>query len=173
MPMPVLARCKDRFAGVEADDLLDFLPHAFGVRGGEVDLVDDGDDLVVVLDALIHVGQSLRFNALRRIHDQKRAFAGREASRDFVREIDVPRRVHEVELVALPLQPHRLRLDGDPALALDVHVVEDLGVAGHLAVGEPAGRLDQPVGERRLPMVDMRDDAEIADFANVFHRPRR
>ncbi len=71
--------------------------------------------------------------------------------------------VHQVELVALPGEPDGLRLDGDPALALDVHIVEHLGVAGHLAVGEAAGRLDQPVGERRLAVVDMRDDAEIAD----------
>ena len=38
----------------------------------------------------------------------------------------------------------------------------------HLALGQPAGRLDQPVGERRLAMVDMRDDREIADFVISF-----
>jgi hypothetical protein len=78
-------------------------------------------------------------------------------------------RVHQVELVTLPLEPHGLRLDGDPALALDVHIVEHLGVAAHLALGQPAGRLDQPVGERALPVVDVRDDAEVADSADVFH----
>jgi hypothetical protein len=31
----------------------------------------------------------------------------------------------------------------------------------HLAVGQPAGALDQPVGKRRLAMVDMRNDTEI------------
>jgi hypothetical protein len=34
----------------------------------------------------------------------------------------------------------------------------------HLAIGEPAGELDQPVSQSRLAMVDMRDDAKIADF---------
>jgi hypothetical protein len=29
--------------------------------------------------------------------------------------------------------------------------------------GQPAGPLDQPVGKRRLPMVDMGYDAEITD----------
>ena len=54
-------------------------------------------------------------------------------------------------------------------LALNVHIVEHLGVAGHFAVGEASRRLDQPVGERALAVVDMRDDREIADSADVFH----
>ena len=87
------------------------------------------------------------------------------------------RRVHQVELIGLavgrlPFEPHRLGLDGDPALALDVHIVEHLLVAAHLAVGEAAGGLDQPVGERRLAVVDMGDDAEIADLGDVGHWSR-
>jgi hypothetical protein len=77
-------------------------------------------------------------------------------------------RVHQVQLIAVPFEPDRLRLDGDAALLLDLHIVEDLAM-GHLAVGQAAGALDQPVGERRLPMVDMGDDREIADAGNVFH----
>ncbi len=53
--------------------------HAFGVGGGEVDLVDDRHDLVVVLDRLVDIGQGLRFDALRGIDDQQRAFARGEA----------------------------------------------------------------------------------------------
>ncbi len=72
---------QDRFAGVEPDDLLDLLPDALGVGGGEVDLVDDRHDLMVVLDGLIDVGQRLRLDALRRVDDQQRAFARGEAAR--------------------------------------------------------------------------------------------
>ena len=133
MPMPVLAQASTALARVEADDLLDLLPHPFRVGGGQVDLVDDRHDLVVVLDRLVDVGQRLRLDALRRVDDQQRALAGGEAAADLIGEVDVAGRVHQVELVALPLEPHGLRLDGDPALALDVHVVEHLGVAGHLA----------------------------------------
>ena len=75
-------------------------------------------------------------------------------------------RVHQVQLVDLAVlrlvgQPDGLRLDGDAALALQVHVVEDL--VGHLAVGERAGGLDQAVGQGGFPVVDMRDDREVAD----------
>src|SRR5262249_26169458 len=55
---------------------------------------------------------------------------------------------------------HGLRLDRDAALALEVHVVEHLVLA--LALGDRAGELDQAVGERRLAVVDVRDDREAA-----------
>ena len=92
-----------------------------------------GHDLVVVLDRLVDVGQRLRLDALGGVDDQQRALARGERARDFIGEVDVAGRVHQVELIALPLEADGLRLDGDPALALDVHVVEHLGVAAHLA----------------------------------------
>ena len=75
MPRPDLARGEDGLDGVEPDDFLDFLPNAFRVRRGQVDLVDDRDDFVVVLDRLVDIGQGLRFDALGGVDDQERAFA--------------------------------------------------------------------------------------------------
>src|SRR6202040_4014702 len=67
--------------------------------------------------------------------------------------------------VARPvIEPHGLRLDGDAALALDVHGIEHL--LDHLALGEAAGELDQPVGQGRFAVVDMRDDREVADVVD-------
>ena len=60
-------------------------------------------------------------------------------------------------------QPDGLGLDRDPALALQVHLVQVL--LAHVAVGDGVGELEQAVGERRLPVVDVRDDAEVADPA--------
>ena len=54
-----------------------------------------------------------------------------------------------------------MRLDGDAALALEVHRVEHLRL--HLARLEGAGDLEKAVGQRRLAVVDVRDDREIAD----------
>ena len=56
--------------------------HPLGVGGGQVDLVDHRHDLMVVLDRLVDVGQRLRFDALRGVDDQQRAFAGGEAAAD-------------------------------------------------------------------------------------------
>ena len=170
---PRLRGGENGLARVEPDDLLDLLPHPLRVRRGQVDLVDHRHDLVIVLNGLIDVGQRLRLDALCRVHDQERALTRREASRHLIGEVHVPGRVHQVEFVALPLEPHGLRLDRDPALALDVHVVEHLGVAAHLARGEAAGDLDQPVGQRRFPVIDMRDDGKIPDFIDFLHWSRR
>jgi hypothetical protein len=58
-------------------------------------------------------------------------------------------------------------LDGDAALALDIHGVEQLLL--HVALGHRAGQLDQPVGEGGFPVVDMGDDGEVADAGEVGH----
>ena len=58
-------------------------------------------------------------------------------------------------------ETHRLRLDGDAALALEVELVEHLVL--HVAQCDGAGCLEQSVRERRLAVIDVRDDAEVAD----------
>ncbi len=83
------------------------------------------------------------------------------------------RRVHKIELIGLAIfggivQAHGLRLDGDPALLFDVHVIKDL--RAHLPVGQAAGALDQAIGQRRLAMVDMRNDRKVSDMGQVGHR---
>ena len=163
---PGLGRDQHGVGGVEADHVLDLLLDLVGLGGGQVDLVEDRDDLVVVVDRLVDVGERLRLDALARIDDEQRALAGGERAVHLVGEVDMAGRVDEVEDVVLAVlravvEPDGLRLDGDAALALDVHRVEHLLL--HLARREPAGHLDQPVGERRLAVVDMGDDREVAD----------
>ena len=77
------------------------------------------------------------------------------------------RRVDEVERVDLPVlpapveDPGRLELDGDPPLALQVERVQEL--LGHVPVGHRGRGLQEAVGQRRLAVVDVRDDGEVAD----------
>ena len=99
-----------------------------------------------------------------------------QSSADLVGEVHVARGVHQVQLVDLAVlglvgQPDGLRLDRDAALALQVHAVEHL--VGHLALGQRAGDLDQPVGQGGFPVVDMGYDREIADVVDrgVGHVP--
>ncbi len=57
-----------------------------------------------------------------------------------------------------------MRLDGDAALALQIHGVEHLFL--HLPGRQRAGELEQTVGERALAVVDMSDNREISyEFA--------
>ncbi|MNQ37689.1 hypothetical protein D3C85_512420 [compost metagenome] len=128
---------------------------------------------MVVVDRLIDIGQGLRLDPLRRIDHQDRALTRGQAARHLIGEVDVSRRVHQVQdilqpVLGLVVQAHGLRLDGDPALLLDVHIIKDL--FRHFPRGQPAGVLDQPVRQRGLAVVDMGDHREITD---AFDRGRR
>ena len=157
-------------ARVAADDVRDLRGVAVGVRGRQVDLVEDRDDRQVLLERQVEVRQRLRLDALRGVDQQHRTLARLQRAAHLVGEVDVPGGVDEVQddLLAgavlpgdLPRQPDVLRLDRDPALALDVHAVEVL--SAHVARLDDAGELQHAVGQRRLAVVDVGDDAEVPD----------
>ena len=106
-----------------------------GLGARQVDLVEDGDDLEAGVRGEVGVGERLRLDALARVDDQERPLAGGERSRDLVGEVHVAGGVDEVEHVVLAVlrlvvEPDRVLLDRDAALALEVHGVEEL--LGHL-----------------------------------------
>ena len=112
--------------GGQPEDRLDLGRAPLGVGGREVDLVEDGDDLEVVLEGLVAVGQGLGLDPLGGVDQQDGPFARGQRPADLVAEVHVARGVDEVEGVVLPRDPHVLGLDGDAPLALDVHRVEVL-----------------------------------------------
>ena len=80
---------------------------AVGVGLRQVDLVHDRDDLEVVLDREVRVGERLRLDPLRRVDDEQRALARLQRARDLVGEVDVAGRVDQVQLVPLPARRGR------------------------------------------------------------------
>ena len=142
--------------------------------GFAYDLFEDFtfDDFEVVLEGGILVGNRLCLNALRGIHDQQSAFAGRDAARHFVGKVDVAGSIDKVERIGLPLvvvfHLDGVALDGDATLALKVHVVEHL--VDEFLVVKRVGQFQEAVGQGRFAVVDMSDDAEISD---VFHYGRK
>ncbi len=152
---------------IDADHFLNLLFDALRLSSGQIDLVQHNHDFMVVVDGLIDIGQRLRFHALRGVHHKKRTFARGQRARDFIGEVDVSGRIDQVQHIIFAVlrlvgKTDGLRLDGDAALALDVHRVEDLIL--HLARVQPAGQLDEAVGQRRLAVVDMGDDRKIANM---------
>ena len=150
----------------QTDHVLHLVGHAVRLGAGQVDLVQDGHQLQIVLQRKVGVGQRLRFHALAGVHHQHSALAGGQTSAHFVVEVHMARRVDEVELVILPVlcrivQGNGARLDGDAALALQLHVIQKLGL--HLALVHGLGTFQDAVGQGGLAVVDMGDDAEIAD----------
>ena len=81
-------------------------------------------------------------------------------------------RINQVQLVGLAVlgrvqHRDRMGLDGDAPLAFQVHRIEQLVL--HVAGGDGAGAVQQAVRKRRLPMINMGNDAEISDMRCV-HR---
>ena len=77
----------------------------------------------------------------------------------------MPRRVNQVQTVMCTFirgvgQANCLTFDGDAALSLDIHIVQYLIL--EVTVGYDIGSLDQAVGQCRLPMVDMGNNAEVS-----------
>ena len=166
-PDPGLGRDVERVPGVGAEQVGDLLRDPLRLGAGQVDLVDHRDQLQPVLDREVGVGDGLRLDPLGGVHDQQRALAGGEAAADLVGEVDVAGGVDQVQVVGLAvaggvLDPHRLRLDRDPALALEVHRVEQLGL--HFLRVDGAGQLEDAIGQGRLAVVDVGDDREVADL---------
>ena len=90
-----------RVHGEDADDILDLVLYALRIGGREVDLVYNGQYLKLCIECKICVGKRLRLNTLRSVNDQHRALAGCQRAADLVVEVNVSRRVDEVQNIGL------------------------------------------------------------------------
>ena len=153
--------------GGDADDILHLVGHPLRVGGGEIDFVDDRDDLQVVVHRQVGVGKGLGLDALAGVHHQHRPLAGGQGAAHLVPEVHVAGGVDEVELIPLAVigvvvEAHRPGLDGDAPLLFQLHVIQNLGF--HLPLGDGGGGLQKAVGQGALAVVDVGDDAEVADI---------
>ena len=110
---------------------------------------------------LINVRQRLRLNPLGGIHDEQRTLNSLHRAAHLISEVHVSGRVDEVQNVGLAvfrriLDPHRVGLNRNATLALDIHGVEHLLL--HVAFSYGSGQLDKPVGKRRLTVVNVCHD---------------
>ena len=168
-----LARHPQDIAGFAADDVGEFAGVSVRIGRWQVDLVQDRDDREPTVQSKVEIGQGLRLDALRGVDQQHRPLTGLEGTGDLVGEVDVTGGVDQMQYVVgsvdRPGQPHVLGLDGDPAFPFDIHPVEILGA--HVPVGNHSGQLQHSVGQRRLPVVDVSDDAEVPDLRRRGERP--
>ena len=84
---------------IDAEGRLHLGDDDVGPGDRQVDLVEHRHDGQIALHRQIGVGDGLGLHALKRIDEQDDPFAGGQAARHFVVEIDVARRVDEVQLV--------------------------------------------------------------------------
>ena len=117
-----------RVCRVEADDFFDLFLTFVRTRGSQIHLVEHRQDLQIFVQRQIDVRQSLRFHALRRVHNKHRALTSRERAGNLIGKVHMARRVNEIVDVFLSVlrlvdQPCRLQLDGDAALPFQIHIV--------------------------------------------------
>ena len=97
----LLWRGADGLGGVNRQHFFDLLGHAVRLGGGQVDLVDDRDDLQIAVHRQVDVGERLRFDALGGVHDQHGAFAGGQRAGDFIGEVHMAGRVNQIQFIRL------------------------------------------------------------------------
>ncbi len=161
-----------RILGGNSDDVLDLVLCAGGIGGRQVDFVDDRQNLQPVFDGEIGVRKRLRLDALCRVDDEHRTLTRGERTRDLIVEVDMARRVDQIHLIGFAVlrfvvHAHSARFDRDAALALEVHVVEQL--AFHLALCHRVALLQQTIRQRGFAVVNMRHDRKIADERLILH----
>ena len=125
--------CRDSFCSINRKQRLNFFSNALRVCGREVNFVDDRDDRQIRIHRKIRICKRLRFHTLCGIHDKERTFARIERPRNFVRKVNVARRVDEVHLIFEAIEsgvvhPHRSHFDRNATLALNIHFVKELSL---------------------------------------------
>src|SRR2546421_13539 len=65
---------------IHSDDGMQLFEGARDIRSGQIDLIDDGQDLQMMIQSEVRIRQSLRLHSLRSIDDEKRSLTGCKAS---------------------------------------------------------------------------------------------
>ena len=141
--------------------------HLIGMGAGQIDLVDCGNNVEIGVHGKRGVGDRLGLNTLCGVHNEHRAFARRKGARDLVRKVNVAGCVDQIELIGLPVvggivDTNGIALNGDATFTLDIHRVEKLRL--HVTLIDRIRQLENAVRNRRLTVIDMRDDGEISDM---------
>src|SRR6185312_904869 len=94
-----------------------------------------------------------------------------QAALDFDGEVDVTRRVDEVDVVGPPGEAGRRGGDGDAALALLRHPVHGrLALVDLPDLVDPSGVEQESLADGGLACVDVGDDADVADACHLAGR---
>ena len=101
-----------------------------------------------MIQCQIDICQRLCLDSLCRIHHQNSAVTCRQTTRYLIVEIHVSWCVDQVENIFFPVfclvdDTHRLRLDRDTTLTLQIHIIQDLCL--HLTIGKQARHLNDTV----------------------------
>ena len=152
-------------AGVEqGEQVEDLVVHLGGARVRAIDLVDDDDRLQAARQRLADDELGLRHRPLGGIDQHQDAVHHAQDALDLAAEIGVARRIDDVD-AHVPSGLHRGAFGEDRDAAFALQIVRIERALGDLLVGaERAALAQQLIDQRRLAVIDMRDDRDVADF---------
>ena len=156
--------------GVAAELVAELSNHLLGVPAGAVHLVDKRQPGDAVAAHLPVDRQRLGLHPPYGAEDEDGPVQDAEASLDFHREIDVARRIDQVDVVAVPFHGGGGAGNRDTALSFQVHVVHRGARAASLDfldAMDAAAVVQDPLAERGLARVDVGRNADVAEFAEV------
>ena len=161
----------DRVAFQQA--FFDLLVHPIELGADAVHLVDEAEPGDMIFGRLPPDRLALGLDPLDRREDHDGSVEHAQRPFDLGREIDVSRRIDDVDrdrlaVLRLPAAGDGRRHDGDAALTLLFQVIG--GGVALVHVSHPvdlAGVVEDSLGGRRLAGVDVGDDADVADPAEV------
>mmetsp|Transcript_31769 Transcript_31769/g.101609 ORF Transcript_31769/g.101609 Transcript_31769/m.101609 type:complete len:712 (+) Transcript_31769:192-2327(+) len=162
--------------GRRAEEVDDRLDAEVEVRARPVHLVEKAHARHVVLVCLTPHRLRLRLDPRHAVKDRDRAVEDAERALDLEGEVDVPRRVDDVDPVLavvddiaaallgwVPVARRRRRRDGDASLLLLLHPVHRGAAVVDLANLVRLARVEEDALSRRgLARVDVRHDADVA-----------
>ncbi|OAV71736.1 hypothetical protein Barb7_03162 [Bacteroidales bacterium Barb7] len=132
----------------------------------KVYLVNDGDYFEVVLDSHVKVGNGLCLNALCGVHNEQSTLTGGNGAGHFVGEIHMSRRINQIQRIGFAvfhvIHLYGMALDGNAALALQIHIVQHLRL--HVFGINGFGGFKQAVCQGTFAVIYMSDDTEITDI---------
>ena len=128
---------------------------------GLVDLVDHNDRTQAQLQGLGCHEFSLGHRAFGRIYQQHNTVHHRQDTLDLAAEIGVAGGVNDVDACAFPNNGGRLGKDRDAAFALQIVAVHG-ALGGRLVFPVGTGLFQKLVNQRRLAVVNVSDDCDIA-----------
>ena len=116
---------------LKSDHVLDLLRHTVRIGARKVDLIDDRDNVEVMVKGEVDVRKCLRLDSLGRVNDKDRAVAGRKASGYLIVKVHMTWGIDQVEDILFAVlrlidSTDCLGFDRDAALALELHIVENL-----------------------------------------------
>ena len=151
------------FARVEVDEkVVDLVEHGGRARVGAVNFIENNDRRKLGLQRLLQHIAGLRQRTFAGVDQQQHAVHHAQGALDFAAEIAVAGRVHDVDARIVKEKRRVLGQNGDSALAFELvrvhHAVDHSFIAA-----KDAALAEHGIHQRRLAVVHVRDDGDIAD----------